>query len=597
MSDSVINILHATSRSRILTCALLLAIGLATGGCETTSAPPSERPAHIPVPSDDPAALLSRAAEAPPAVAAQLRLAAAWLYFDAGDLEGAGTAFAAVDKAALSRGDRPRYQLLGGELALARGDTDAADRWLGDLDLGEHDVTNRRSLTCAARGDYVCAANELIRAADGQTRDNNLIWRYLGLAPGLDVAEQSATTSGLTRGWWQLKHAMLTSYSPADRRRAVDFWRQSWPDHPASRALPNDLATSIASTWAPQHIGLLLPLSGPLAAAGQAVRDGFVAAYLEEPREDLRVSFFDTESAPLAQLYEQLLLADVDLVVGPLRKERVVELNALNPELPVVGLNYLEPTDTPAPQLLQLGLAIEDEAVTIARALDHTRAENLLVVHNYEDWSLRARRQLEESWTGTMTVQAFTDIRTVTEAVGTAMNVKESRERKDALAKLLGEDLEFLPRARQDFDAVVALVDNVEANALVPALRFHFADHLPVYACSQVVRGARRSQLVELNGFQVSELPWYVSGDKLYQAMLGPFKLVGDRFSSLDALGADALRIALLLGSLPRNDTTVVQGSTGVLTLTSNGRFRRELSWAVIRNGVLTGEEPPGAAD
>lgn len=590
------NTLHVFC-SRILTSSLLLAVCVVVAGCETAPTKPArEETIEIPQAGDDPDAMVLLAADAPPGEAARLYLSAAWRYFEDGRLDAAQTTFARSDSAALPATSRAGYQLLAAELALARGDSEAAAHWLDGLTVGTKDVSSSQSLHCAAQGDYVCAANALIRAAGNDTRENNLIWRYLGFAPGLEVAAQSDTTSGFARGWWQLKSATLGTYSPAERRAAVDFWRKSWPDHPASRQLPDDLRRSLESTWAPRHIGLLLPLSGPLAAAGQSVRDGFVVAYLQEPHEDLRVSFYDTESAPVAQLYERLLVDQVDLVVGPLRKERVVELNALNPELPAVGLNYLEPEDVPSAQLVQLGLAIEDEAVSIARALRQTRARNLLVVHNYEDWSMRARRQLADSWSGTMTVQPLTDIRTVTEAVGNAMDVKESEERRDELSKLMGEQLEFLPRARQDVDAVVALVDNVEANALVPALRFHFADHLPVYACSQVVRGARRSQLNELDGFLVSELPWYLGGDKLYAEMKAPFSLVGDRFSSLDALGVDALRVALLLGSLPRNDTTALLGSTGALTLGADGRFHRELSWAVVRDGALQPESPPQAS-
>ena len=90
-----------------------------------------------------------------------------------------------------------------------------------------------------------------------------------------------------------------------------------------------------------------------------------------------------------------------------------------------------------------------------------------------------------------LTVQPFTDLRTITESVGTAMHVAGSQSRRDELARLLGEELEFLPRAREDVDAVVALIDNTEANALVPALRFHFASDLPVYASSQTTRAVR----------------------------------------------------------------------------------------------------------
>jgi hypothetical protein len=247
----------------------------------------------------------------------------------------------------------------------------------------------------------------------------------------------------------------------------------------------------------------------------------------------------------------------------------------------------MDQEETAAPGLLQLGLAIEDESTSIVRALAATGVDSLLVFHNYEDWSLRARRQLTDLWQDRITVQAFTDVRTITEAVGSAMDVGDSNERHEALDELFSEDLEFLPRARQDIGAVVALVDNVEANALVPALQFHFADHLPVFACSQVVRGARKDQLAELDGFRVSELPWLLDDDPLFQAMDSSFGLTGNRFASLSALGIDALHVALMFNLLQRDNTSVMLGTTGVLALHDDGRFHRDLSLGVVRSGTV----------
>jgi hypothetical protein len=345
------------------------------------------------------------------------------------------------------------------------------------------------------------------------------------------------------------------------------------------------------------HLGLLLPLTGPLARAGEAVRDGFIAAsLLAGAGGSMRLSIYDTAAEPAPAIYERLLADNVTLIIGPLQKESATTLNSLNPEIPVLLLNYLDAQSPPAPAVSQLGLAIEDEAVTIARRLKTDKVSSALLFHNYEDWSLRARKTLmEEAGHSnavhqtdasqsdlTLTVQPFTDMRTITEAVGSAMHVAASRERKDELASLLGEQLEFLPRARGDVDAVIALVDNVEANALVPALRFHFADHLPVYASSQVTRRTRNSQLGELGGFHVSELPWFLDGDPAYAAMRRPFNLDSNPFASLVALGSDAFRIAERLQPENPSHSWIMLGSTGLLRLQPDGRISRELAWGRI---------------
>jgi hypothetical protein len=78
------------------------------------------------------------------------------------------------------------------------------------------------------------------------------------------------------------------------------------------------------------------------------------------------------------------------------------------------------------------------------------------------------------------------------------MGVSDSQQRREQMAKLLDEELEFLPRERKDLEAIVAFIDGLQSKALVPALRFHFADELPVFATSQT---ARSQDLDELANF------------------------------------------------------------------------------------------------
>ncbi len=564
-------------------------------GCQTGSGGPSSPGSTTPDGSSDVDALLRAAAAAPEERAAQLYLEAATAQHATGDSAAADVTLGLVEPGWLPADRLPDYLELQTVVALALGDAQRAQRYAAQLDpttLPPGTLAALEAQVCAAAGDTLCAANRQMAAFAEGSGDVDAVWATLRTVPVSVVTTEAATSSGAAGGWWALRAAVLGSHTPAELDTRVQDWRQRWAAHPAARSLPTPVALSLSPAWAPTRIGIMLPLSGPLTGAGAAVRDGIVAAYLENGEQKIRLTFYDAAAASVAELYERALGDDVDLLIGPLTKPAVTQLGQLRPEVPVLALNYLDPGVPAVPNLLQVGLAIEDEARSIAARLRESGIGSLLVFHNYDDWSTRARRTLTEQWTGRLTVQSFTDVRTVTESVGDAMEVSESRERRDALKDLLGVDLEFLPRARGDVDAVVALIDNVEANALAPALRFHFAEHLPVFACSQVVRAARPQQLLELERFEVSELPWFLGADPLHDTMDSTFALQGNRYASLYALGIDAFRISMRFGAYRSSGELDMLGSTGGLSLQADGRFRRELFWAVIRDGRVQPAKP-----
>jgi outer membrane PBP1 activator LpoA protein len=545
-----------------------------------------------------PEALLRQADLADGREAARLFLSATESFIQANRLDEAAQSFQRIDQALLSGARAADYRFAAAEIALHDGEPDRAAALLDAGQPGERSARQRGlwaatlpGRICHAAGDDQCAIRELTGLevpGDQRQELHDVIWRYLGFAAGFSAPAQADRTSGREQGWWALKATVLQGISVEDQRQRVNDWRSAWPDHPAASVLPTALRAFDRDAAKARRVGLLLPLSGPLAVAGRAVRDGYIAAYLHESAQsEQEIIFYDTAAAPLPSLYEQALLDDVDVLVGPLTKEEVSTLSGLAPSVPTLVLNYLEDGQRAPSNVYQLGLAIEDEADTMVSRLLEDGAERLLVVHNNQDWSRRAAGRMTSSWPYPVTLEFFPDVKTITESVGRAMQVDASLERRDELASLLGTDLEFLPRARADLDAVVALVDTVEANALVPALRFHFAQDLPVYASSQTVRGATAQELGELAGFRVSELPWILFSDPIYQAMADVFLLQGNRFAALYALGVDAYRVSGRLTLLAPGGAHQLLGSTGLLTLDGSGRFRRELAWGLIRRGRL----------
>ena len=485
------------------------------------------------------------------------------------------------------------------------------------------------SESCERENDHLCAVESLARFLDRQAGTglpagrasgkrgapggppgelarqvlHDRLWRLTAALPPVRVAVLADGQSHAPL--WRLRRDLSGSQSAHEQAERLLVWMARWPGHPFVELPPDNLARLLQSARRPAPVGLFVPLSGPLSGAGRAVRDGFIAAYLHDSAPlKAAVRIYDTASTPIATLYEQSLTDGVEFIVGPLSKRRLEALHRLNPELPVLGLNYLDDgpaenraghaearPETLAPQhsrqpFMQLGLAIEDEAETIIDRLLAENVERFLAIHSAEDWALRGIQTLTEAWPYAMDTRAFVNVQTLTESVGEGMQVTESMERRDALERLLGRELEFLPRARADLDGVVAFVDEIEAAALAPALKFHYASHLPVYASSQSVRDP--SSLSELNGFRVVDMPFNLQAEPLWSTVRKAFGAGGrsrGNAAALHALGIDAFRIVDLRAWVA--DGEPVYGATGTLLLADGERIRRMLAWATVAGGAI----------
>jgi outer membrane PBP1 activator LpoA protein len=566
----------------------LLPLILATAGCQSTPTPASRK---------DRAPAPERSAEpAGPAAAANTAregLDTAERLLRTGDWVGAQGEFSAIARDALASRDVPRYTLLGAELALRSGRFDEARQLLAGLDTaGLADplqASLAESLLLAATGEPARAATSLMAlaaaAADAQ-RVNDAIWELATLTPAFDAVELAEHGSDVERGWWSLRRDLLASSSLADERERVRAWQAAWPDHPGARNLPTALADAGAYA-APQHVALLLPVTGPLARAGRAVRDGFMAAYLEQrPAAGFTVVVYDTNGVQLPTLYERAIADGADVLVGPLLRDEVTALNDVAPAVPVLALNYLGAGD-PAPNVTQLGLAIEDDAATLAAWLRDAAYERVLILHGSHEWSTRVTQALAEHGIVPADSYLLPDLRTVTEDVGTALHVEESEARHAELQQLLGTPLLFRARSRSDIEAVVALVNSVEVTALVPALRFHYADRIPAFATAQTLQGASAGTYRTMNRFNVVELPWQAPGNPGFERMAGAFALAGNPFASMYGFGADAFRLVDRVHPENRRTFTQILGNTGVITLQPDGRWRRELARMRIQRGAL----------
>lgn len=638
---------------RLLLILLLAAFGTQAGAAPPRSKAQSEADEHYEDGEYAAAAelYLQAATLAPPPdrAALQIRAAEAALHANRRDL--ASQTLNQLDAARLTPNQRVRRDLVLARLGSLPG---GPEDWLqrlpppgkeADADLAER-LWAARADAHIRMGDVVEAVQarvqreQRLRSREARTRNQAQIWSDLRSTPS--IGPEFKTRPGLdniTRGWLELallQRAVWTD--PAERAESLDAWEWRHPGHPATDtvldlvrhessiieyaktqparqparpatilASPNiyQSPTALAASGELRTLGLILPLSGPLADAGHAIRDGFLAAWYEQPSPRARVRVFDsggTAHDALA-IYERALSAGADVVIGPLSKDGVASLaRMINPGRPVLALNYLDLGQAAPVNFYQFGLAPEDEAQQVAQqalADGHRRAVALVPEGDWGSRTLAAFRQQFESGGGSLldvetfpaTLQDFSD------TVRNLVRLDASAQREQSLRSLLGEEVEFSASAGNVPDFVFLAAQPQQARLIRPQFRFLDVGQIPIYATSLVYQGTPSpSRDADLEDIRFCDMPFLVGGGDGAGARERIQKLWPDsypRHARLYAFGYDAAQLALRLA---RGGSREFSGVTGQLRIGVDGRVQRQLLWAQFQNGRpqrLAGAAPP----
>jgi outer membrane PBP1 activator LpoA protein len=385
-------------------------------------------------------------------------------------------------------------------------------------------------------------------------------------------------------GWLLLGPVALElQRDPMHAAVALDAWRRLYPQHPANQSVLSLAQSQIAvATEFPDQIALLLPLSGRAEAVGTAVRDGFIAGYLEQDvAARPRLKVYDVAAESVAGAYQHAMQDGASFVVGPLTKEDVAAIAPLAAgRTPVLALNFLADPQSNQSNFYQFALLPEDEARSVARRLA-------------ADGKLRGVALLPEGEWGTRVGAAFAD--ELKNQGGIVVDSGRYEAGRSDFSDVIKRTLQVHAvkgepaTHRDDADFVfVAGTPSVE-RLMVSQLKFHYAGDVPVYSTSDSFEpdpGANG----DLDGVSFPDMPWMVSADpvtaRIRDAVRGAWPTRTARLDRLYAFGFDAYRLVPALRSNALSGSAEIAGVTGKLRLDDHNRIRRELDWTQIRNGI-----------
>jgi len=175
-----------------------------------------------------------------------------------------------------------------------------------------------------------------------------------------------------------------------------------------------------------------------------------------------------------------------------------------------------------------------------------------------------------------------------TGVVSRLLDINDSQTRMKAVSNLIGEELVFTQRRRQDIDMIFLIAEPGPARQINPTLAYLYAGDIPVYGSQDIYSGLPRPLVDnDLNGVVFGDSPWLLSfEDDLKAKATQLFPQNNALTLRLQAFGIDAFRLYPRLKQLQTVPDSQIYGATGLLRLTDNNNIIRELTWARVTDGL-----------
>ncbi len=452
------------------------------------------------------------------------------------------------------------------------------------------------------------ALDDLIDNQEQLAENNQKIWTAIDQI-NTEYLEQSISQFNTRRfnGWLDIVLINKQWGGQPDRLfEQLSLWEQRYPLHPA-KEYQQQIFNKIAATKPVEakQVAVLLPLSGRFASFGKMVHDGIIAAHYRQPDASKapRLKFYDTAQSLSGLVSYQKAVADgADFVIGPLDKKSINDILAQDSlATPILFLNTVQQAPNRHKMVFQFVLSIEDEAIQAAhRAWEKGYRKAIALVSDDKrgERATQAFKEYFEQLGGELIdvqkygVKKNKDAKQFSTDVKKLLRVNSSIQRKQKLEQILGRNIEFEMRRRQDAEFIFMIAKPEDARRIKPFINFYFALDLPVISTSRVYSGRPNAQLDnDLNGIEFSDIPLYISEQpailtaREYIQRVEP-QVLKNNNGRLFSLGYDAFQILPKITKLKAFPDYRWYGLSGEIGIDEKGFVHRYLTWAKFKKGL-----------
>lgn len=408
-------------------------------------------------------------------------------------------------------------------------------------------------------------------------QNQQLIIKRLSSIPKAQLMKIPFTLDTLG-GWVEL---VLIKQSTTPTPQRFDNWRQIHLEHPIRETVFNEVR-QMSLRKNINHIALLLPMTGNLANYGQAIAAGITTSYYQDTAESKpTLQTYDTNRNNILTLYQQAVADGANFIIGPLQKELIQTLAAQkNLPVPILALNQI---DAEHPMIYQFGLAPEDEARAVAQRMLNDGISQVALLTPDNEWGKRLANAFSNTWKQQSSRPPIalsyapnnTDYQ---DLIQTLAIDKESEFRWQKLQTYLQQALKFVPRLRQDIDAIFLVANPEQARQWVPQFRYYKLVRPKVYSTSHIYSGTPNPTTdMDVEGAYYCDIPWF--SPQYANKILPPDNAY--HHNRLFALGVDSYTLHNQL-----NPSLRIAGLTGLLRMERRQIERSDFNWFKFEQGV-----------
>ncbi len=465
-----------------------------------------------------------------------------------------------------------------------------------------------RALAFSMQGNSLDAAQERVYF-ENYIQDKALIHdnqkKIWGLLANLSIRSLqqliTAPPPDILSGWMELvKIAKAYQLNPVSLKIQISKWQQKYPDHPIQQAmLENLMHRKQEDVAVPDHIALLLPLSGNFSKASDAIRDGFIAAYYSQSTERKQsIKIYDTSdpTKSFSHIYQQAVNDGAQFIIGPLRKQSIQQLLEYDIlPVPTMALNYIGLEAPPPSNLYMFGLSPEEEARQVAQRTWLDGYIRAAAFYPSGPWGERVFNAFKTQWEaiGGLVVgqQTYNPAkRDFSHPIRSLLEINASRHRFRKLTTVLHRKMKFTPRRRQDIDFIFLAAYPRQARQIRPQIKFYHAASIPIYSTSHIFTGnLNQERDRDMDGIIFGDMPWVLTESTAHHGLRADIEPLisdaGNRLQRLYALGIDAFNIIPAINTLSNYSYERFDGETGSLSLDEYRRVKRQLTWVKFRSG------------
>ncbi|WP_236037085.1 penicillin-binding protein activator [Marinomonas vulgaris] len=395
-------------------------------------------------------------------------------------------------------------------------------------------------------------------------------------------------------GWLTISNILRDQSQSIEQQLAMfEQWQIANPTHPAALSPPQDFQImSSVEEMAPSTIVLMLPMSGPLERASQAIVEGFFASFYLQKEARPQVHIINTED--YSNIRNALTAANEkqpDIIIGPLQKNNVAQISRLPLPYPVIALNQLDVNQHPN-NLYHFSLTAEDDIHELITFAKQNGASKAAILSTQDTWALKQSDEFQSAaTTENVTVtsnQAYANTpRGRQEAIQKLLLVDESYARRRSIERWIGTEVDSIGRSREDLDYVYYVGKLNDAKQIRPLLDFYFANKIPMLASSTLNDNPpeKSTKAEDIERILFTEMPALLPANDSLSALSKNQN--SNILRRLQALGADAFLLANKYQLFTLLPSTKIAANTGIITMDEKGIFHKRPEIMTYRKGNL----------